>query len=184
MDPLIRISNINDFIFCPHSIYLHGIYESFEKQVYQDEPQTKGTQAHANIDDQRYSSATRYLQAIPVYSEKLGIVGKIDIFDTRTGALIERKRQVKQIFDGYKYQLYAQYYALTEMGYTVKKLYIHSLIDNKRYPIPLPEGEEKEKFLLTIKSIKEYIVSETQVDVAPAKCQMCIYRQLCVYSKC
>ncbi len=184
MDALIRISNINDFIFCPHSIYLHGIYESFEKQVYQDEPQTKGTHAHANIDDQRYSSAKRYLQAIPVYSEKLGIVGKIDVFDTRTGALIERKRQVKQIFDGYKYQLYAQYYALTEMGYIVKMLYIHSLIDNKRYPIPLPAGIEKKQFLKTVEAIKQYSVGAQQVDVVPTKCQMCIYRQLCAYSKC
>ncbi len=184
MEPSIKISNINDFIFCPHSIYLHSIYESFEKQVYQDEPQTKGTHAHANIDNNKYSSSKRFLQGIAIYSSKLGIVGKIDIFDTQTNSLIERKRKVKIIFDGYRYQLYAQYYALTEMGYTVKKMYIHSLIDNKRHPIQIPSIEYAEQFLQTILKMKDYIVGKNKVNVKKTKCQMCIYRQLCIYSKC
>ena len=37
-----------------------------------------------------------------------------------------------------KYQLYAQYFCLREMGYEVEKLKLYSLDDNKVYEIPLP----------------------------------------------
>ena len=50
MDNAIRISHLNDFLFCPYSIYLHNIYDAIDDHQYHDVPQIKGRMAHINID--------------------------------------------------------------------------------------------------------------------------------------
>ena len=45
MDDLIIISNLNDFIFCPASIYFHKLYGSEDTIMYQSKAQLDGTKA-------------------------------------------------------------------------------------------------------------------------------------------
>lgn len=184
MEGYIQISKLNDFIFCPHSIFLHGIYESFHENIYHENPQKQGKVVHDSIEKNQYSSASRYLQGTSVYSRKYHLLGKIDIFDTQKKSLIERKYKLKKLFDGHKYQLYAQYFCLTEMGIDVENLYIHSLSDNKRYAIPLPDHSEQTLFENIIKQMHEYSTVESVHEVNKKKCEMCIYRQLCHKSLC
>ncbi len=99
-----------------------------EKQ-YHDIPQTKGKHAHQSIDHATHNTSAHILLGTEVYSERYGLTGKIDMFDIKKGKLTERKRTIKTIYDGYKLQLYAQYFCLTEMGYEVKSLNFHSLTD-------------------------------------------------------
>lgn len=179
MEIYIQISKINDFIFCPKSIYLHGIYNNFSQKVYHQSPQIKGKIKHENIEQQRYSSAKRYVQGLEVYSEKYNLAGKIDIYDKETQSLIERKNKIKKIYDGYKYQLYAQYFCLEEMDYEVKQLFIHSLSDNKRYKIDLPNRQKIVDFENIIRNINCFNLLDIDFKQNPAKCQQCIYRELC-----
>lgn len=174
----IQISKINDFIFCPKSIYLHEIYENFSEKVYHSAYQTRGKIVHKNIDSRIYSTSKRYLQGLEIYSEKYGLVGKIDIYDTKSKSLIERKYKITRIYLGYKYQLYAQYFCLTEMGYIVKNLYLHSLSDNKRFDVPLPENNDIQKFERLLYKIRHFRLT-TDFKQNPRKCAMCIYRDLC-----
>lgn len=176
MHDAIQISKINDFIFSPKSIFYHGLYENFTELMYHEKPQINGKHAHRTIDFQTYSSSKRYLQGLPVYSEKYNLVGKIDIYDTETKTLIERKRKVKNIYDGYKYQLYAQYFGMIERGFEVDALIIHSLVDNKRYPIQLPDAKEIKTFELVLKSIREYDLSKIEEEISQEKLDNCIYR--------
>ena len=53
MDDIILISNINDFIFCPVSIYFHNLYGSENKLMFQSEYQLNGTKAHETVDSNR-----------------------------------------------------------------------------------------------------------------------------------
>ena len=69
------------------------------------------------------------LQGIGIYCEKYNLVGKIDVFDTKSGILTERKKKVTKIYDGYVFQIYAQYFSLIEMGYKVVKLHLYSMDD-------------------------------------------------------
>lgn len=46
MDDIIIISNLNDFIFCPASIYFHKLYGSEDVLMYQSSYQIDGTKAH------------------------------------------------------------------------------------------------------------------------------------------
>jgi CRISPR-associated protein Cas4 len=38
----ISISTLNDFIFCPYSIYLHNVYMEADEGLYHATPQTQG----------------------------------------------------------------------------------------------------------------------------------------------
>lgn len=179
MEDYIQISKLNDFIFCPKSIYFHGVFESFSEKTYHDTPQTVGKIKHEIIENGEYSSLKRYLQGTEVYSEKYGLCGKIDVFDLEKGCLIERKYRIKQIYDGYKYQLYAQAFALEETGYKVKALFLHSLADNKRYPIPLPDREEMRKFGKLVYDMRHFNADDENFVQNENKCTMCIYKSLC-----
>ena len=104
-DDYIQISKLNDFIFCPYSIYLHNMYENFHASIYHSTYQVEGKAVHALIDDQNYSTSKHILQGVPVYSKKFKLVGKIDTFDLKEHELVERKNLVKEIYDGYKLQI-------------------------------------------------------------------------------
>ncbi len=179
MESYIQITKLNDFIFCPKSLYFHSLFENFEKETYHDTPQLAGKIAHSAIEEKKYSTRKEVLMAKEVFSDKLGLCGKIDIFDCEKGELIERKYRVKQIYLGFIYQLYAQMFCLEEMGYKVKKLAIYSSADNKKYPVKMPTKKEQEEFLKLIEKIKHFDIAKDKVEVNETKCQMCIYKPLC-----
>ena len=176
----ILISQLNDFVFCPVSIYFHTLYGNLNKKLYQNAAQIDGTHAHRSIDNGKYSSHKNVLQGINVYLEEFNIIGKIDIFDVNSGVLTERKNKIIKIYNGYIFQLYAQYYALAEMQYCVKKIRFHSMQDNKNYDIKLPfeDIEMDKKFKCVIKAMREFnMESFKQTNVE--KCKNCIYEPAC-----
>ncbi len=185
MEAYLLISYLNDFIFCPRSIYFHQLYGNVHQYLYQTTDQVKGQGAHKTIDSGCYTTAKSVLQGLSVYSEQYRIGGKIDTYDQTKSLLVERKKRVKVIYDGYIYQLYAQYHCLTEMGYTVKQLKIYSMDDNKNYPIKLPNQDPARQagFENLLQQIQDYQLTESFVQ-NPAKCQRCIYNNLCDVVKC
>jgi CRISPR/Cas system-associated exonuclease Cas4 (RecB family) len=54
MESYIPISKINDFLYCPLSLYLHLSYEEFDQKNYHEEAQTAGKLVHKNIENQTY----------------------------------------------------------------------------------------------------------------------------------
>ena len=179
MEFYIQISLLNDFIFCPKSIYFHKLYQKYASVEYKDTPQKVGTLKHETIDENRYSNRKEILQGIPIFSEKYNIGGKIDIFNKKTGELVERKNKIKTIYDGYRYQVYAQYFCLKEMGYKVKKILLHSLSDNKRYLINIPGKKEIAEFESLIAKIREFSINQSKFKQNKEKCARCIYSELC-----
>lgn len=186
MENYITLSFLNDFVFCPRSIYYHQLYARYNDQYYKQTPQILGATAHQSIDDATYSTSKNILQGIEIYSEKYNIVGKIDVFDTQKGKLIERKRNIKTIYDGYIFQVYAQYFGLEEMGYVVNNIVIHDLIHNKNYDIPLPQNDSimLQKFEDIINKIQHYNLSDMDFVPNIEKCKQCIYSPLCDKSLC
>ncbi|MGI6524207.1 MAG: type V CRISPR-associated protein Cas4 [Bdellovibrionota bacterium] len=180
MEEIILISYLNDFIFCPVSIYFHKLYGALDKNLYQSTCQIDGMNAHKTIDKSSYSDKKNILQGIDVYSQTFGIRGKIDVFDIDKGILTERKNKITTIYDGYIFQVYAQYYALSEMGYDVKKIRFHSLKDNKNYDILLPRDDliMDNRFKALIKEIHEFNMENFQ-QTNVEKCKKCIYEPAC-----
>ncbi len=180
MEEYIKITYLNDFIFCPLSIYFHQLYGSQSEISYYNESQMNGKAAHVAIDEKRYSTHSNILQAIDIFSEEYKLCGKIDIFDMDKSLLTERKKKISTIYDGYIFQLYAQYFCLTEMGYMVKNLRFYSFDTNKVFPIPLPQDDfiMFEKFKHTIQSIREFNI-EGFIQTNDQKCKYCIYNNFC-----
>ena len=115
-----------------------------------------------------------------VYSTEYNLCGKIDIFDIDKCLLTERKKHITRIYDGYVFQLYAQYYGLTEMGYAVKEMRFYSSDDNKTYPVMLPheDGAMNEAFKKTIEDINNFRL-EDFTQTKSEKCKRCIYEPMC-----
>ena len=175
----INITNLNDFIFCPVSIYFHSLYADMDRMIYHSTDQTNGINAHKAVDDRSYPVANT-IKSLEVYSEKYNLVGKIDIYNKSTKTLTERKKKIKEIYDGYVFQLYAQYFAMIEMGYEVDRLVIHSIDDNKNYDIDLPENNEEafHKFERTIAEIHRFDINSFS-QTNREKCSHCIYCPYC-----
>ncbi len=182
MEPYLMITQINDFLFCPYSIYYHDILRnSAGEDIYHETVQKKGLAAHRSIDEGTYSSRAGVITGMAVYCAEFGLMGRIDIFDTAAGLLTERKYSVTAVYTGIRYQLYAQYFALTEMGYTVTALRLHSVKDNKNYPVALPGEKDKAAFCALINEIRAF-TPETSFAAKPARCGRCIYHALCIHA--
>lgn len=174
----IPITALNDFVFCPRSLYFHGVYEAIGEGHYKASPQKMGTLRHSASDAGAYSSRSRYRQGMSVSSEKYGLVGKIDIYDVETKTLIERKTKIRFVYPGYKWQVLGQILCLEEMGYEVREAVLHSLSDNKKYPVDI-SAEDWESFLGLIDRIRTFDISQTHPIADEKKCAGCIYRTLC-----
>lgn len=169
---------LNDFIFCPYSIYLHNVYMETDETLYHAPPQIRGKIAHKTIDNKTASNVKKDLQSLPVYSDRFKIMGKIDIYRDKDKLLIERKYQLKQIFKGQIYQLWAQYICLTEMGYEIKQLAFYEISTHKTIPIPLPNDNGIKEFSCFIETFHNFN-PEKPININPNKCKHCIYCNLC-----
>lgn len=83
MNTYITISSLNDYLFCPYSLYLHNIYAETDDGIYHAKPQTQGKLAHISVDNKTASTRKGDLLSLPVYSEKYQLMGKIDIYRKR-----------------------------------------------------------------------------------------------------
>jgi CRISPR-associated protein Cas4 len=178
MDNLISISTLNDFIFCPYSIYLHNVYMGADEELVHAVPQTQGKASHETIDQKKYSSRKDEISGMPVYCNELGIIGKIDIYKAKEKLLIERKYQLLKIYQGQIYQLWAQYFCMVEMGYEVEKLAFYSISSNTTFPQETPGEAQKEELKGFIQRFKTYNPMQ-DISINTNKCTHCIYCNLC-----
>ena len=105
-------------------------------------------------------------------------MGKVDIYRKKEKLLIERKYQLKHIFQGQIYQLWAQYFCLQEMGYKVERMAFYETSSNKMIPIDLPNEKEVIQFSAFIERFHRFNPSQA-ISINPNKCRHCIYCNLC-----
>lgn len=149
-----------------------------DEDLFHATPQTKGKLAHLCIDNKSYSTKSSDLTALPIYSEELGIMGKIDLYKQDRKLLIERKFQLKRIFRGQIYQLWAQYFCMIEMEYDISQIAFYEISTNKMTYVDIPTYENKQELINFIKQFKEYNPANPIV-TNPNKCSHCIYSNLC-----
>lgn len=175
----IPISTLNDFIFCPYSVYLHNVYMETDETMYHATPQTKGKVAHESVDKKTACNRADDLLSLPVYSEKYGLMGKIDVYKRKEKKLIERKYQLKQIFQGQIYQLWAQMLCLMEMGEKIESLAFYETSTNKMIPVEMPTEEDLQRFKDFLHSFRTYNPECTPISINRNKCIHCVYCNLC-----
>lgn len=149
-----------------------------DESLYHAAPQTKGRNAHEAIDNKKTDNRKDTLLALPVYSERFKIMGKIDTYKRKEKTLIERKYQLKTIYQGQIYQLWAQMFCLREMGHEVDRLAFYEISTNKTIPITLPNEEDEKLFSAFIERFRNYS-PEASFKTNINKCKHCIYCNLC-----
>ncbi len=178
MSDYILISQLNDFVFCPYSIYLHNVYQGADESLFHATPQTRGRIAHESVDTKTASHRTADILSLPVYSEEFALMGKIDLYRSSEKKLIERKYRLANVYRGQIYQLWAQYFCLKEMGYPVEHLAFYEISTNRMMPIHLPTEHDKEEFRAFLQTFHAYNPADT-ITTNPNKCRHCIYCNLC-----
>lgn len=177
METFLPISYLNDFVFCPYSIYLHQVFDNNTEELYSANPQQRGKTAHDDVDtfEQTHS---KVIKGIYVISNQYGLYGKIDKFYSNQKKLVESKYYIKTLYRGYYYQIWAQYFGLTEMGYQVTTLQFYSIKDKRVFPVPLPGKAESDELKNHIRTIA-WFDFDAPLNINPAKCKHCIYASLC-----
>lgn len=176
---MIMLSQLNDFVFCPYSIYLHNIYNDVADELFHDHYQVRGKIAHRTVDEGEYKKFDNNIKtSLNVYSEKYGIYGIIDVYDEKQCKIIERKYQLKKIYQGQLYQLWGQYLCMSEMGYIVNSICFYETSTNKQIPIALPSNSEINNFCVFLDKFKCFSPSDFYAG-EPNKCKFCVYAALC-----
>lgn len=178
MDGLVSFSQLNDFLFCPYSLYLHTLYNNFKSSIYHDVAQTDGTAAHVTVDQSTYKRSG-WQTGIWLCSPTYKVYGRCDLYNPTTGELVERKRTIHKLYTGHYMQVWAQAVCLQEMEHPVRKIYLHSITDNTRYFVKLPNQTIKNQLKELVLQISRYTPPNETFSQLPAKCRQCIYAALC-----
>jgi len=150
-----------------------------DETMYHATPQTQGRIAHETIDNKSACNRVDDILALPVYSERYGLMGKIDIYKRKEKKLIERKYKLKQIYQGQIYQLWAQMLCLQEMGYEVETLAFYEMSTNKTISVTIPTEEELQQFKTFLQHFRSFDPASTHFSINPNKCAHCVYCNLC-----
>ena len=181
MEELIPFTMLNDFIFCPASIYFHKMYDGVENLLFTGEKQITGKALHKKIDDNTWTQSD-VICSQSFESRKYGLYGKIDKYYPKKKTLVESKAKIVTIYDGYVFQLYAQYFAMKESGIGVENLELYSIKDNMKYPVLLPEEDKAmfSKFEKLIDALHNFTIEGFKQENLE-KCKNCIYANACAW---
>ena len=179
MEHYLAITTLNDFIFCPYSIYLHEIYHHSKEETYHSGFQSKGKRLHDFIENNQDENDWKHAF---VFSERLKIYGKIDEYEPQEKELTEYKSTISIAFQGYYYQLWSQYICLSEMGIEVLKLSFYDFKQNQKIPVSIPTDSQIIELENHIKKVQRFDFN-TDINVNPNKCMRCIYQNLCEKSE-
>lgn len=149
-----------------------------DEDLYHALPQTMGKISHESVEDKRYSTKKSDVMALSVVSERLGVVGKIDLYKSDRKLLIERKYRMKNIFRGQLYQLWAEYYCMVEQGYEVIHLAFYEISTNKMIPVSVPGPLEEMELISVLSDYRNYYPG-APLNISHNKCLHCIYSNLC-----
>lgn len=150
-----------------------------DEMMYHATPQTRGKAVHETVDKKTASHRADNILSLPVYSEEYGLMGKIDVYKRKENKLIERKYQLKNIYQGQVYQLWAQMLCLREMGYDVETLAFYETSTNKMIPVAMPTESDLLQFKGFLRRFRTFNPDNTPFTINHNKCIHCVYCNLC-----
>lgn len=132
-DELVMVSAIEHYSYCPRQCALIHVEQTFDENIYT----LRGRAAHVRVDepDSVISDGMRIERALPLWSEKLGLVGKADLveFHELTPYPVDYKHGPRMEKAHDDLQLCAIAICLEEMtGQTVPKGAIYHVASRRR----------------------------------------------------
>lgn len=179
----LSIFTISEYAYCPRSCfyYLHHFYS---KHTINNDFIQDGAGLHAKKLDfaQKWEKSEKLMANINLYSEKYGLVGKIDLIGKSANELypIECKRGKVRNYPNLKLQLILEAICIEEMfQLQIKKGYLYFFSSNRRerINISVKDKNDAKKLILTIKNNLNNITFFNKVN--SNLCYSCSYNFYC-----
>ncbi len=181
MNDPIPISALQHYLYCPRQCALIHIEQTFSENLYT----LRGQRVHERADETSTTTedGVRLERALPLYSDKLGLVGKADVVEFHDGKPypVEYKAGARKLKDADDVQLCAQAMCLEEMlGVIVEEGSIYYDRSRRRRVVKF-KVELRELVVQTIKAIRElYDQATLPAPVADERCTHCSLIEACV----
>ena len=181
IEDLIPISALQHWSYCHRQCALIHVEQAFEENVHT----MRGQAVHAHVDTPGYEqrAGTHVERALPIWSEKLGLIGKADIVEfgmDGTPYPVEYKHGRKRPAGHDDLQLAAQAMCLEEItGDAVETGAIYYASSKRRREVPVT-AELRDQVRSTIEAIRKMIVSgKLPPPVNDKRCRECSLKEIC-----
>jgi len=181
VDDPIMLSALEHYSYCPRQYALIHIEQAFDDNVHTK----RGDAVHAHVDDPgvELREGVRIERALPVWCERLGLIGKCDIVEfDRDGTPypIEYKHGPKRVKEHDDLQLAAQALCLEEMtGKPVPKGAIYHFTSRRRREVFISEAlrERLNTVIVNIRAVLQ--VGALPPPVNDKRCNQCSLKEIC-----
>jgi CRISPR-associated exonuclease Cas4 len=177
----IMLSALQHFSYCPRQFALIHLEQTFDDNVHT----ARGNAVHKQVDDPGYEvqKGVRVERALPVYSDKYGLIGKCDIVEFHPDGNIypvEYKHGAKRQKLHDDLQLAAQAMCLEEMTgkiISMGAIYHHS--SRRRREVNITD-ELRNQVIETVAAIRSMLApSKLPPPVNDARCKECSLKEIC-----
>ncbi|QLH51854.1 MAG: CRISPR-associated protein Cas4 [Candidatus Accumulibacter cognatus] len=179
----VNVSALNQYAYCPRRCALIYLENEFEENRHT----ASGNAEHARVDRVAHATSregARVEYALPIWSERLGLIGKGDVVEfwpDRTIYPVEYKHGVKKQHDNDDLQLAAQALCLEEMfGRPILQGAIFHAKSKRRREVKFT-AELRAATEQTVASIRKMLVAQKMPPplINDARCRECSLIELC-----
>lgn len=175
------LSALQHWSYCPRQCALIHVEQAFDENVFT----MRGNAAHERVDDPGFETfeGVRAERALPVWSDRLGLIGKCDVVEFHPDGHIypvEYKHGKKREKSHDDIQLAAQAMCLEEMtGKTITHGAIYHHGSRHRREVAITQ-ELRDKVIDTVSAIRAMIDSGKLPPPAnDARCKECSLKEIC-----
>lgn len=179
-DP-IMLSALQHWSYCPRQCALIHVEQVFDENVFT----MRGNAAHERVDEPGFETfeGVRAERALPVWSERLGLIGKCDVVEFHPDGRIypvEYKYGARKKWSSDDIQLAAQAMCLEEMTgkiITHGAIYHHS--SRRRREVAITQAL-RDKVIEAVKAIRAMLDSgKLPMPANDARCKECSLKEIC-----
>jgi len=181
-DEAINVSALNQYAYCPRRYSLIYLESEFTNNVHT----SRGNAEHERVDQSGWATTpkgARAEYALPVWSERLGLIGKCDVVEflaDGTPYPVEYKHGARKKWINDDLQLAAQALCLEEMtGKPVLEGAIYHFTSRRRREV-LITAALREEVVQTIAAIREIVrAGKLPKPVNDKRCDQCSLKEIC-----
>lgn len=177
----IMLSALQHYSYCPRQCALIHVEQAFDENVHT----MRGNAVHQRVDEPGFESfeGVRSEKALPVWSERLGLIGKCDVVEFHPDGRIypvEYKHGKKRAKTHDDIQLAAQAICLEEMtGKPVTHGAIYHHTSRRRREVAIT-GSLRQQVEETVQAIRAMLASgRLPPPVNDARCKECSLNEIC-----
>jgi len=180
-DDMVMISALEHYSYCPRQCALIHVEQVWDENLYT----LRGRRVHDRVDQPAHEQRrdVRVERALPLWSDRLGLVGRADVVEYHDGAPypIEYKHGRTRKHDHATVQLCAQALCLEEMsGHDVNQGALYHTSSNRRQEITFTEELRETVEQMTV-AVREMLRAQrVPPPVNDARCRHCSLQQACM----